>query len=167
MATASPVKPRTPAPPSAVAALLERLAPARARRDALTREDLEIFRLLNATDTAASPVDVLRARARRPAVHQELALAEAEVQELEGTLRAATEAERQARRDAARERLRAMLPGLDRALAHVAEVLQPIAALDLEAGTGVATAWEMFLGEPSRESLLETWRRFCRQEGLL
>ncbi len=143
-----------------------------ARVEALQREDQKIFEL---TDLSAihdgphpgSRADVLRARARRPRLAEELAIALADRDDMTRELQAAVDAEHQATRKAALAKLRPLLPELDRALAHVAELLRPIAEVDADARTGVVGPWAMFLPEPNRQSMLEVWRGFLKQEGLL
>lgn len=142
------------------------------RVEALQREDQRLFELtdLSAIHTGPFPgtrADALRARARRPRLAEELAIALAERDDTTREFQAAADAEHRATRAAALAKMRRLLPELDRALAHVAELLPPIAALDAEARAGVVGPWAMFLPEPNRQSVLEVWRGFLKQEGLL
>ena len=120
---------------------------------------------------SAGRAERLRAAAREPDLRRELTLAEAEVAELEGELRAVEDAARQRLRAEFRQRKAPVVKRLAKALASTAAVSRELADIEHEevAACGGDLSWlswpELGAETPTEGSRFVTWRRFCKSEG--
>lgn len=157
--------------PPTLAALTQAVTDAAVRHRALRDEARQIAALISPyvdRDQTPSRVEFLRAKAREPEVRRDLALAEAELEEAESALAVAQDAERQAERARAYERLQPYVPRLDRALTEAAAILVEMVPLDQAARCGITDTWGLLLDEgPSREGMLAMWRRYCKEHEML
>lgn len=114
-----------------------------------------------------SEADVLEARANQPELMKRFAAATREFDEVAAELKAAEKAEREATRAAAMDRMRPLVPKLDKKMAEVEKMLVDIAGHDATAQVGVLGGLELLIDGPQRTGLLPLWRAHLRSLGLL
>lgn len=160
-----------------VETLRKQLAEAESKRDELSREHHRIRQLVDphvhGTGENSTRPERLRARARWPAVTEQLLEAEAAVEDLTAELPAAQDAERQRQREAFRDRKAPLVQKLAAQLESAAETNEKLMTMEDEehcatGGVRALLAWpELMPRSESLASRLGVWLDHVRDEGLL